>query len=199
MQVGGIVVCGGEGQRVGQPKAWLRIGDETFLQRAVRILRSVAAPVVAAGRVGQALPTLPDDVEIVGDVVERSGPLAGLAAGFKALHERCEAAIVVTCDHPLLKPEFLRRLVELLGDDSGVIPEHGGQSYPLLAIYRIDTRGLLDEMLADRELSVRRFAARCAAREIPADQWRDVDARLDSLLNVNDRATYERVLRDHVQ
>ncbi len=197
MQVGGIVVCGGEGRRLGQPKAWLRIGDETFLQRAVRILRSVVAPVVAAGRVGQALPTLPDDVEIVDDVVANSGPLAGIAAGFEALRGRCDAAIVITCDHPLLKPEFLRRLVALLGDDSGVVPEHDGRTYPLLAIYRLNTRGSLNEMLAGRERSVRRFAARCAAREIPADQWRDVDTRLDSLLNVNDRATYERVLGDH--
>ena len=44
--VGGIVLCGGQSQRMGQPKAWLPFGGELMLPR---IVRPIADMSVAAG------------------------------------------------------------------------------------------------------------------------------------------------------
>ena len=33
MDVGGIVLCGGQSSRMGRPKAWLPFGNETMLER----------------------------------------------------------------------------------------------------------------------------------------------------------------------
>ena len=104
-------------------------------------------PVVVASRREQPLPVLPPDVEAVYDAVENAGPLAGMAAGFEALAGRCEAAFVVSCDHPLLKPAFIARLIELLGDHQAVVPSPEARSYPLVAVYRIDRCPLLAELL----------------------------------------------------
>lgn len=147
MRVGGIVLCGGEGRRLGRPKAWLTIGTETFLSRAVCVMQRVVQPVAVAGRIGQPLPPLPPDVNVVRDVVPHGGPVSGLAAGFAALRRSCDAAVVMACDHPLVTPEFLRRLVDLLGDGPGIVPVSKGRTYPLLAVYRLDTEGVLMDML----------------------------------------------------
>ena len=85
--VGGIVLCGGKSTRMGSPKEWLPIGEETLLQRVVRVVSHVVSPVVVATRKNQELPPLPAGVRVVHDVVEDFGPLAGIAAGMDALRE----------------------------------------------------------------------------------------------------------------
>ena len=44
---------------MGLPKAWLPFGDETMLQRVVRIVATVANPVVVVAAENQELPELP--------------------------------------------------------------------------------------------------------------------------------------------
>ena len=194
--VGGIVLCGGRSTRMGTAKEWLPIGGECLLQRVVQIVGSVVHPVVVAGRRGQPLPTLPSDVEVVYDGLENAGPLAGMAAGFEALTGRCEAAFVLSCDHPLLRPAFITRLIELLGDHAAVIPSHEARSYPLVAVYRLDLRPLLAELLARGERRVHVFAERCGAYVISSADLVEVDGAMDSLRNVNDRESYFKVAQD---
>lgn len=195
MTVGGVVLCGGRSRRMGTPKAWLPCGSEYLLQRMVRIVGGVAQPVVVAARRGQALPTLPDAVVLVYDAVENKGPLAGLAAGFEALADKCEAAFVTSCDHPLLKPHFVKRLIEVLGDHAGLVPMHEEHIHPLTAVYRLNTRNVLNELLTQDDLRVRNFVDRCGANIIPASELEEADPELDSLRNVNDPDTYDRVIR----
>ncbi len=200
LKVGGVVLCGGRSRRMGKSKAWLPCGGEYLLQRMVRILAGVAQPVVVAARRNQSLPSLPDDVRVVHDAVEDGGPLAGMAVGFAALVGQCDAAVVISCDHPLLKPRFLERLIELLKERPAVVPTHEDHVHSLTAVYRLDTYPLLAELLAQRDLPVRHFVDRCGARIVPASQLTDVDPNLDSLRNVNDPDTYRSIGRaDQIQ
>jgi molybdenum cofactor guanylyltransferase len=193
--VGGIVLFGGGSRRMGRPKAELPFGGETLLGRVVRIVSTVVRPVVVAGRRDQVVPDLPPDVAVVHDVVENAGPLAGIAAGFAALAGQCNAAFVSSCDHPLLEAGFIRRLIECLGDAPAVVPRHEGHLHPLLAVYRIETADLLNDMLAAGEFRAHEFARRCGAREIPSEELTESDPELRSLLNLNNPAAYERALR----
>ncbi len=196
LNVGGIVLCGGQSTRMGTPKEWLPIGDETLLQRTVRIAAEVVHPVVVAARHGQTLPSLPCGVEVSYDAVDNVGPLAGIAAGFSALADRSEAAFVVSCDHPLLRPAFIIRLIEVLADHKAVVPTHLDRSYPLVAVYRLDLRGMLTDLLALGERRVHGFVERCAARLVPSSELTDADPALKSLRNVNDRESLEQTLRE---
>jgi len=66
----------------------------------------------------------------------------------------------------------------------------------LVAVYRLDRRPLLTELLARGERRVHAFTERCGARVVSSADLADVDAALDSLRNVNDRESYERAMRD---
>ncbi|MCH7591718.1 MAG: molybdenum cofactor guanylyltransferase [Planctomycetes bacterium] len=194
--VGGIILCGGRGRRIGTDKAWLRFGDEHLLQRMVRIVGDVVNPVVAAGREGQSLPALPEGVAIVYDAVDNAGPLAGVAAGMSFLDGRCEAAFVAACDYPLLSSSLIHKLIGLLGDHQAVVVRDDRHLHPLLGVYRLSTRQTLSELLNRRELRAGHFARQCQARVIPAADLTDVDPELRSLRNVNDQTAYEQVIRD---
>src|SRR5438046_7125868 len=122
MNVGGIVLCGGRSRRMGRPKAWLSFAGEVMLSRVVRLLGEVVSPIVVVAAPEQDVPPLPDAVGVVRDEVEGRGPLAGLAAGLRALAGRADAAYLSSCDVPLLRPEFVRRMIALLGDAAVCVP-----------------------------------------------------------------------------
>jgi len=195
-KVGGVVVCGGRSRRMGTSKVWLRCGGEYLLQRMVRIVAGVVDPVVVAARRGQNLPDLPLGVDVVYDAVDDSGPLAGLAVAFEALRDRCEAAFVTACDQPLLRARFVERMIDLLQDRPGVVPEYGGRVHSLTAVYRLDTLPVLTEQLEAGQLRVLDFIERCGARVIPATDLQNVDPGLDSLRNVNDPEAFDQILRE---
>jgi molybdopterin-guanine dinucleotide biosynthesis protein A len=191
--VGAIVLCGGQSTRMGADKAALRIGGESLLARMVRIVSDVLDPVVVAARPGQEIPELPDGVLIAYDAVERAGPLAGIAAGLEALDGRCDACFVCACDHPLLRPAFIRRLIEGLGDATAAVPERDGRRYPLTAVYRVSVRSVIDDLLSSGDRRAGMLADACGARTIPAARFADVDPELDSLLNVNEPEEFDAI------
>ncbi|MFO0878636.1 MAG: molybdenum cofactor guanylyltransferase [Gemmataceae bacterium] len=147
IRIGGVVLCGGQSSRMGRPKAWLPFGDETLLQRVVRILRSVTDPVVVVSAPGQSLPTLPVEVTVIHDHTRGQGPLEGMATGLAALEGRAEAGFVSSCDVPFLRPAYIRRMIELLGKYAICVPEVDGFRHPLAGIYRVEMAGIARRLL----------------------------------------------------
>jgi molybdopterin-guanine dinucleotide biosynthesis protein A len=195
-EVAGIVLCGGKSSRMGRPKAWLPFGSEVMLQRVVRILSEVVSAIVVVAAEGQDLPELPAGVEIARDEHEALGPLAGLAAGLAALGERAQAAYASSCDVPLLKPAFVRRIVTALEDSDLAIPRDGQYHHPLAAVYRPRVLPIIRDLIAANRLRPFFLLERARAREIAVSELRDADPDLWSLRNINTPADYDAALKD---
>lgn len=196
VRVAGIVLCGGQSRRMGTPKAWLQFGSEVLLQRTVRIVSAVVRPVVVAARLGRSLPPLPEGVQTVNDTIDDGGPLAGVDAGFTALGGLCDAVFVTSCDHPLLKPAVIQRVIDWLGESPAVVLSHDDRLYPLTAVYRLTTHRELSEMLTSGQFRAHDFARACDPRIVPSSELLDIDPNLDSLRNVNDPGSYQQILRE---
>lgn len=177
---------------MGQPKEWLRADGEYVLVRAAMVLGEVADKVVVAARTGQELPPLPMGVEVVRDRFADAGPLAGLAAGMEALQDHCDAIIVAPCDHPWIRADFLRRLIEELGTSPAVVLKQGDRIYPLLGVYRMSALPMLVECLERGDHRAAGFAQACGARFVDADIFREIDPELESLRNVNTTGDWEK-------
>src|SRR5438067_13296800 len=175
MQVGGVILCGGESKRMGRPKAWLPFGGELMLPRVVRLLGEAAAPLVAVAAPGQDVPPLPPDVTIVRDDEKGRGPLQGLAAGLRALRGRADAAYASSCDVPFLRPAFVRRLIELLGDHHICVPRVGDYHHPLAAVYRIEVADAVARLLAEDRLRPFYLFEAVPTRVVTAEELVDVD------------------------
>ena len=111
-RIAGVVLCGGKSSRMGRPKLSLPFGTETMLARVVRIVGEVVSPVVVIAGAGQELPNLPSGTLVALDEIPDQGPLGGLAAGLALLRGRAEAVYLSSCDVPLLKPQFVRAVIE---------------------------------------------------------------------------------------
>jgi molybdopterin-guanine dinucleotide biosynthesis protein A len=191
---GGIVLCGGRSTRMGAPKLWLPFGPETMLERIVRILREVVAPVVVVAAPDQDLPPLPADVLVACDDEPDLGPLAGLAVGLAMLRTHVEAAYASSCDVPLLRPAFVRRLTEALGTHDLAIPRDGDYHHPLAAVYRTALADRVRTLVAERRLRPVFLLEGADANVVPVDALRDVDPDLDSLRNTNRPEEYQAAL-----
>jgi molybdopterin-guanine dinucleotide biosynthesis protein A len=195
MRTAGIVLCGGQSRRMGRPKAWLPFAGELMLPRVVRQLGAAVAPVVIVAAPGQELPPLPGGVTVVRDEEEGRGPLQGLAAGLAALAGRADAAYLSSCDVPFLRPAFVRRLVDLLGEHAVCVPRVGEHHHPLAAVYRLDVAADVRRLLAEGRLRPFFLFEAVPTRVVGAAELADVDPDLRTLRNLNTPEEYEAALR----
>ena len=187
---GGIVLCGGKSTRMGASKALLPFGPETMLQRVVRLLGTVAEPMVVVAAANQELPALPAGVIVTRDEREARGPLEGLRAGLKALPDGVAAAYVTSCDVPLLVPGFVTRMFELAEGHDIAVMEIDGFPHPLSAVYQAAVLRQVEDLLArDRLRPVFLFDA-VRTRKVQPAEMIAVDADLLTLRNLNTREDY---------
>ncbi len=196
MKVGGIILCGGQSQRMGRPKAWLPFGGELLLPRIIRLLGDVVAPLVVVAAPDQELPPLPAGVSVVRDEEKGRGPLQGLAAGLKALHGQADAAYLSSCDVPFLRPAFVRRLIDLLGEYTVCVPRVGAYFHPLAAVYRLGVADAVSRLLAADRLRAYFLIEEVPTRVVEASDLADVDPTFQTLRNLNTAEDYEAALRE---
>jgi molybdopterin-guanine dinucleotide biosynthesis protein A len=194
--VGGIVLCGGKSTRMGAPKLSLPFGNETMLERVVRILGEVVSPIVVVASPNQKLPSLPEEVLKVRDEREERGPMEGLAAGLSAFPSGVQAAYVSSCDVPLLSPDFVRRIVTSLEHHDMAIPRDEKYHHPLAAVYRTRLVGTIRALIAEDLMRPYYLLEKCDARVLEVNELREVDPNLDSLRNMNTPEEYQAALKD---
>lgn len=180
-----IVLAGGQSRRMGQPKAWLPIEGEAFLQRIVRTLGEVAGELVVVAAGGQELPALPAAAPVVRDSIAGAGPLVGLETGWCALRTQPTRVFVCGCDTPFLKPEFVFAVARACGDREAAVPVTNGIRHPLAACYASDLLPRLSAVISAGERRLQAFLEQLSVYELHADEFSTVDPGLQSLININ--------------
>lgn len=105
--VTGVVLAGGQSLRFGSNKALHKVGEETFLMRAISLLDPFCYEVLVSGdRTEYAEMNCPK----VKDIYENCGPLGGIHAALKACNTRY--ALFLTCDMPLMTAAPLQKMLE---------------------------------------------------------------------------------------
>jgi molybdopterin-guanine dinucleotide biosynthesis protein A len=197
----GIVLAGGRSSRMGTAKAALEWHGSTLVRRTAGILARVTdGPVVVVRAPGQDLPALPPGIEVADDPREGLGPVQGLAAGLAALAGRAEVAFVSSTDMPFLHPAFVRRVLRAPqrdGVDVG-LPVARGYPQPLAAAYRVALAPVAERLVAEERLRPAFLFEQCAVERLDEATLRDdpvlaaLDPGLDSVVNVNEPADYQR-------
>lgn len=175
---------------MGRDKATLPFGSEVLLQRVTRVLREWVAPIFVVAAADQDLPELPPDVSIVRDEFTGLGPMAGLAAGLAAIRETADAAFVTSCDAPFLARDFVKSLIDALGDHDLAIPRDARFFYPLAAVYATRLAPTARALVTQRQLRVGSLAQRVRTREVDVADLRTSDPDLLSLVNINSPEEY---------
>lgn len=148
-----VILAGGQGRRMGGlNKALLRIGEETFIERQLRIVGQWSDEVIVVSNddhLNAHIRSLSNEIRIVSDDASfhGEGPLAGLYTGLSATTR--PYIWLVGCDQPYLDLAAAGWMLERLnkGSHEAVIPLIGGRPQPLHAIYIKDVRFPAEELL----------------------------------------------------
>ena len=138
--IGAVVIAAGASYRMGSPKPLLKIGDKTFLQHIVDVLRLAGIHeivVVLGAEAGSIRGTLSwfNGTVVVNKDWEK-GQLTSINTGIRALpNHRLEGAIIFPVDHPLISSKLVADLVTTFHNSRKkiVVPVHDGQrGHPVL-------------------------------------------------------------------
>ncbi len=180
---------------MGVSKAVLPFGPELMLPRIVRLVGQVVDQIVVVAAPRQQLPDLPQDTIVAFDEREGRGPLEGLLAGIRATQPNTDLIYATSCDVPLFVPAFAQRLFDSIGDHDIAVPVDGKFKHPLSAVYRRRVLPVIEQLLRKDQLRPAFVFERVSALTVPVDDLREVDPRLDTLINLNDPRQYSDALR----
>lgn len=195
MQIGGMVLCGGESSRMNYPKALLPVGNELMLQRVVRIVSSVVSPVIVIASREQELPALPKSVTVVHDRESAAGPLSAIGHGLEVLQEQCDAVFVSGCDTPLIQAEFIQMIISCLGENQLAMVREGKWVHPLAAVYRTSLDEPIQKLLSENKRRPLDLAETVNSGFLDVEILREIDPDLTGLQNINTRDQYQDLLR----
>src|SRR3954449_992430 len=124
-----FILAGGKSSRMGEDKAFLRVGGRTLLEIAQQLVSGVCGKVFVVGdraRFGS------DAIE---DIFPDSGPLGGIHAALTAT--KSDLNLVVAVDTPFLEPKFLRWMMHRAATTHSIVPvpRLGSGFQPLCAVY----------------------------------------------------------------
>jgi molybdopterin-guanine dinucleotide biosynthesis protein A len=128
----GFVLAGGESTRMGSDKAFLRLGAESLLARALRLAGAVCAEVRIAGSAAR----FASHGTVVEDIYQGRGPLGGIHAALS--RSATDLNLVLAVDLPFVEVRFLEYLAARAraGDAIVTVPHASGGWQPLCALYR---------------------------------------------------------------
>ncbi len=102
--IAGLILAGGASRRMGTPKALLRIGAQTFLDRLVEVFSSVVdAAIVVLGHDSELVRRGIDPLTVARIIVNpepERGMLSSLQCGLRALPSETGAVIFMPVDYP---------------------------------------------------------------------------------------------------
>lgn len=176
----GVVLAGGRSERFGTDKALVEIHGEKLIERVLRTLDSACEEVfVSANTQDYAYLGYP----VVEDAHRGAGPLGGIESALRnSSHEKI---VVVACDMPFVKPEFIRLL---WGESEGVdvvMPRTNDGLEPLCALYSKTCLPLIERNIHHSRFKVIDFLPEVRTRILGCEEWGKVDPEGLSLLNIN--------------
>lgn len=146
--VWGLVLAGGKSRRMGSDKALLVQDGETQLSRAVGLLAAHVDRVFVSTRAEQDGDAERAKFEQVIDRYEDMGPVAGILS---AMDSNSEVAwLVLACDLPNIDDATIEYLLKHCSGDqpaTAFASVHDGLPEPLCAIYRPESRAVIDNFV----------------------------------------------------
>ena len=186
------MLAGGQGRRIGAPKATLELGGMLLLEHPLNAFAHAEIEAVVVAKLGTSLPPLP--IEVWREPDEPTHPLRGIVTALE--HAEGRAVLVCGCDMPFVSPGLLTSLATT--DAPLVVPQAGGRLHPLLARYEA---GLLEPLrkALDELRPLQETVAELEPALLDEAELHDLGDPDLLLFNVNERADLEeaeRILRD---
>jgi molybdenum cofactor guanylyltransferase len=179
----GFVLAGGKSSRMGADKAFLDLGGQTLLDRALAVMGAVCERVAIVGD-----PARFAKYEfVVPDIFSGCGPLAGIHAAL--VHSAAELNLMLAVDMPFVSKELLAFLLAVAGDEDNraivTVPRISKGFQPLCAVYRHDFSANAEQALRAGKYKIDAAFSGVAIRVIEEAELAKAGFSEKSFVNIN--------------
>lgn len=185
----GYILAGGKSSRMGSDKAFLKIGEKTFIENAVETLKPVCndrIKIVLNNSQNYFIEKLPQNIPHIFDIYKNRAALGGIHA---CLND-CETkfAVILAVDLPFVKSIVIEKLSEIAIEtkqSSVIVPRQtDGRFQPLAAVYLVENclpkvRDILD---TGKSASVKSFLENVSIKIVKQE---NLSFDRDIFLNIN--------------
>lgn len=186
-----IILSGGAGSRLGgKEKAFLKLGDDTFVGRKIKMLKPLFEEIIVVTNNPQLYVGL--KVKIIKDEKEGAGPLMGLYCGLKG--SSADLNFVTASDTPFLKTELVRYLIKNADDYDVVVPQWHGMTEPLCAVYSKRCIPYIEKVIGENG-RINSFYKFSKVKFISERELKKTDPEGISFFNVNTPSDYQKAIR----
>lgn len=152
--VTGVLLAGGKSRRMGEDKRYMLVGEETLLDRGLRILRSLFQHVFIV--IAQNSPPIEKaGVMTLRDLIPDCGSLGGIYTGLQ--QASTPFVFVAACDMPFLEPAVISMFADLASSSDIVMAQLAGRLHPMHAIYGKACLPAVERMIHAREFKIQRM------------------------------------------
>jgi molybdenum cofactor cytidylyltransferase len=169
----GLILAAGESRRMGFPKALLRYGEETFLDRLAGLFAARCSPVIVvlgaeAERIRASVgPTGRPAATFVVNPDWARGQTTSMQCGLRAVPPEADGVLFTLVDHPAVAPATIDALLVKPSAMLRVPRYHGRRGHPIWF-----SRAIVPEFLALPETGAARDVVRSRAAQT---EFLDVD------------------------
>jgi molybdopterin-guanine dinucleotide biosynthesis protein A len=193
-----FILAGGASSRMGKNKAHLKLGGETFVERAARALTAVEPHrTFLIGDFVNENELL--NVEILPDVFKsnRCASIIGLHAAL--FHARTEWIAVLACDLPFASGALFKRLTAFVRNEiEAVVPlQKDERAQPLCALYRKTCLPQVETALTGDDWSLKKLLPKLETRFVRFEELGDLPNAENFFFNVNTPADF--VLAEQIE
>lgn len=191
MEISGFITAGGRSSRMGQDKAWMRLGGSTMIERVIDALKPVTASIsIIANKEEYKNLGLP----VFRDTYAEIGPLEAIRTALANSPTR--RVLLVGCDLPFITSELFSFLLRLEGDHQAVVPiAADGRLAPLCAVYTTDSLSEVTSLIESGERKVARLFDRIPTRFIGFDELNHLKGSSLFFENINTPEEFSRAIK----
>jgi len=186
-----IILAGGKSSRLGRSKALQAIGGKSLIQWVVDRLALLSTEIIIATAHGEAISfSSAVKIKTVADIYPGKGPLVGIYSGLIA--SSSSRAIVVGCDTPFLSAGLLEYMTQICSTFDIVVPRIKNKLEPLCAVYSKNCSGLIQGLLEQDELRIRKLFSMVKVKYVEEDEINRFDPEHLSFFNINSQDDLDR-------
>lgn len=175
------ILAGGQSRRMGTDKSFVRLNGQPLLQHVIERVSVLRLPVVLIANDREKYREF--GLPVIADVIPKAGSLGGIYTAVQ--HGDAASTLCVACDMPFLNPALLRHLLDQASGVDAVVPFVDGTAHALHAVYAQTCLPVMRDQIVSGDLTIRRLFPQVLTQFVGADELRQHDPELRSLVNVN--------------
>lgn len=185
--VTGVILAGGKSRRMGNNKAFLKVGGIPLIERVSFVLSQIFEDVILITNDPTTYANL--GFPVYTDIYPDRASLVGIYTAL--LKAKTPHIFCASCDMPFLNQSLIRLLVEKRENTDLVLPFSDNGREPLHAVYGENCLSVMGQMILENRMAIKEIFNQVRTKKVKSEEVATLDPKFLSFLNCNTPEDYK--------